>query len=1100
MPQEQSGPEQNGPEQNGPEQSQPEHKLKGQSGPERNSAAPGPPVPGGTEAIPLTASQTEAWILHELDPLSPAGNVGGHMDLRAEADPELLRRSFALAWEESGVMNAAFLDTPDGPAARRIPGPAHVSVHDLRSEPDPEAAMDAWIEKDRLSTPDLRRHSHGHGHTIAAVFVLEDRRIAVHGRSHHILMDGYSIHLVFDRAAAIYTALVAGEEIPPCPFGPAEEFVAADLAYRRSTDHAADRAYWRDYCADRPPVFSLATYGGRVLPDFHRATLEAGPGVVSGLSLLGRRLRTGWPAVFAAAVAAYLRHRTGADDLFVGVPVTGRAGALARRTPLYASNIVPLRVRFDAGSTVGSLVGGISHDLKAALRHQRYRIEHTLRDLGTEPGTPLYGALVNVHQSNRGLEFGPDRADSEVTSVGVVDDLSISAVPGKTDGLSVHFDGNTGLYSAEALAREAEGFVELLRALVGSGPGTPVTDLAPRSVPSYAGGLAGWNDTGRPFPDRCLHELVAEQAVRTPGAVAVSDADGELTYAGLDRRANALAHRLVAAGVGPDVPVGVLVDRSVELAVALLGVLKAGGAYLPIDPEAPSGRARTLLAEAGAPVCVTRDEAAGTEREAALGIRVVGVDTATAAGGCDAPPDVSVLPGHLVSVFFTSGSTGVPKAAANSHAGWVNRLSDLRDKHPLAVGEVVLQKTVIGFDDSAVELFWPLLSGATCHFLPPGLHRDPAAIVRTAAERGVVALFFVPVVLGLFLAEITAEERARLSALRDVFTSGEALPPGLVRLFEERLGGEGRRLHNHWGVTEASIDSTVHTCTPRDAEARVVPIGLPLGNARMYVLDEALRPSPAGVPGDLYLGGTGLARGYWRDPAKTAAAFVPDPSGDGGRLYRTGDRGIRRVNGEIVFLGRADGQLKINGVRVEPGEIEQTLRRHPGVGAAVVVKSRVGADGEALVAYVVAADGAVGGAAPGGPELAEFTAAHLPRAMVPGTFRELPELPLTTSGKVDRQALSALRSTDPGPVAGSVPAPRTPTERLIADVMSAILGVPEIDVHASFFALGGHSVMAMKAATRIKRESGTSFPVALIFQHPSVAQLGAALDALRPVT
>jgi amino acid adenylation domain-containing protein len=1036
------------------------------------------------EALPLTAAQTEAWLAHELDPASPANNLVGAFELTGPHDVDLLRRAYARAWQEAGTLDAVFVDGPDGPRQHRPHGPVDLPVLDLRSAPDPRAAYEAWARVDRLRSPALRQA----GHTAAALVRLDETHTVAYGHGHHSTMDGYAWQLVVERTAAVYDAWHRGQEPPPSPFAPVADFVAADRAYRGSPENAADRAHWLAYCADRPPRADLASWDGAPTPGAVRVTRELGDGEPAGLAALGRRLRTAWSAVFTAAVAAYLCRRTGARELLLGVPVTGRVGAEARRTCLTASNIVPLRVRCGPDTTVGELVSHVARDLRQGLRHQRHRIEHLRRDLGVGADDPLFTALVNIHHGNRGLRFGEALAECELPAIGAVDDFSVSAVQPAPDRLAVPLDGNAGRYDAGGLAAEADAFAAMLTAFAGADPDTPVAGAAPVAVPSHADALDRWNATAAPVPGACLHELVREQVRRTPDALAVSDdTGGELTYRELDRRANALAHRLARAGAGPEVPVGVLLERSVDLAVAVLAVLKAGAAYLPLDPDGPLARARTLQREAAAPLCVARPGAGLGDAD---GVRLVGLD-AHAAEERPEPPRSGVTPDNLVSVFFTSGSTGVPKGAANTHAGWVNRLWDLRVRHPLADGEVVLQKTAPGFDDSAVELFWPLLSGGTCHFLAPGLHRDPAAIVRAAAERRVVALFFVPVVLGLFLDEVTPRVRAGLGALREVFTSGEALPPDLVARFFDRLGGPGRRLHNHWGVTESSIDSTVHTCTPRDADGSRVPVGLPLGNCALHVLDAAMRPAPVGTVGEIHVSGAGVGRGYRGDPARTAASFVPDPFGHGGRLYRTGDRGVRRPNGEVVFLGRADGQLKIGGVRVEPAEIEQTLRAHPAVSQAVVVKRPVG-DGEALTAFVVPADGMAFDPA----ALTEFAADRLPPTVVPSLFHEVTALPLTPSGKVDRRALESLPVADAGrrPAA----APRTETERLVAEVVCGVLGLPEIDPHLSFFALGGSSVMAMRAVSKLRRASGVRVPVALLFQHPTVADLAAAVDALRP--
>ncbi|MFD0200306.1 MULTISPECIES: non-ribosomal peptide synthetase [Saccharothrix] len=579
---------------------------------------------------------------------------------------------------------------------------------------------------------------------------------------------------------------------------------------------------------------------------------------------------------------------------------------------------------------------------------------------------------------------------------------------------------------------------------------------------------------------RLLHLLVHDQATRTPDAVALASDDGQMTYRELSAAATRLAGVLRQRyDVRPDTPVGLLVDRGPELVVGILGILSAGGAYVPMDTDAPAAHLSALCAGARIDVCLS-DRALA--RRLPPGVSAVWPDDLPQHDG-GAPADVSM--DNLVSVYYTSGSTGAPKGVANTHRGWANRMAWMQRKHRLRPGETVLQKTTITFDDSAVEVLWPLTCGGRVALLAPGAHRDPRAIVEAAQRHRVAVLQFVPSVLRLFLASLTPADLPGLVALRCVVSSGEALSPDLVAAFATAL--PGRELHNQWGLTEVSIDSTIWTCVPEvDGAADAVPIGHPIDGNDVHLLDERLRPVPIGVPGEIYLGGVGLARGYLHDPRRTAASFVPDPFGAGGRIYRTGDLGVRRADGAIVFLGRADDQVKIRGIRVEPAVTERALRRHPAVRDVVVTAPEHGGT-RRLVAHVVPRDPDHAGVE---ADLRRVLADELPAAQLPSAYVFLAALPLTSSGKVDRRSLP--RPADD--VVGTPPG--TATEVLLADLWSEVVGSSAVDVDRDFFAAGGDSLAAATLAVRVSGAVGVDARVGLFFANRTIRSAAAAIDRL----
>jgi amino acid adenylation domain-containing protein len=585
-----------------------------------------------------------------------------------------------------------------------------------------------------------------------------------------------------------------------------------------------------------------------------------------------------------------------------------------------------------------------------------------------------------------------------------------------------------------------------------------------------------------PGPE-CLHQRVEAQVDRTPDSIAVVHGDESLTYRELDRRANRVAHHLLSLGTGPDDTVGVLMERSIELMVALLGVVKAGAAYVPVDPTYPRERVTTLLRDANVRAVLAQRR---FETHAGFGDASVLALDGGAAGVSEMPatrPSVAVKPDNLAYVIYTSGSTGAPKGAMNTHRGIVNRLAWMQRQYGLAESDRVLQKTPFTFDVSVWELFWPLMTGARLVFARPGGHQEGDYLARLIQEAGITTVHFVPSMLQRFLDEPEIPGRCR--SLVRVICSGEALSFDLQERFFSVLGAE---LHNLYGPTEAAVDVTHWACRAGGARGPV-PIGHPIDNIRMHVLDDDLEPTAVGVAGELYIAGVGLARGYLGRPDLTAERFIPDPAGteEGTRLYRTGDRARHRPDGAIEYLGRLDHQIKLRGYRIELGEIEVVLAGHAGVREAVV--SVLGDDDERrLVAHFVpAADASVWAA-----DLRAFLLERLPEYMVPAEFITMERLPLTSSGKVDRRALPVATAAENRPAVPFV-APRTPVEASVAAIWAEVLNRPAIGIHENFFELGGHSLLMTRVVSRIRDAFHVELAIRTFFQSPTVAFLAAAV-------
>jgi amino acid adenylation domain-containing protein len=677
--------------------------------------------------------------------------------------------------------------------------------------------------------------------------------------------------------------------------------------------------------------------------------------------------------------------------------------------------------------------------------------------LETENGTSKFDLLLNLEETAQGIEGW--------------------------------FEYNSDLFAAATIARLARHFQTLLAALP-TALATPLVRL-PLLTPADLAQLHAWNATQRAFPPvAALPHPFEAQVARTPDALALVAPDTALSYAALNARANQLAHYLRVHGVGPDCPVGVCLDRSPELVIALYAILKAGGAYLPLDPTSPPDRLQFMLQDAQPPVVLTTAALAP-----ALGpTAALWLDLATAAPALAAYPTTNpthtVAPDHLAYILYTSGSTGQPKGVQVEHRAILNRLFWMQAEYPLTPADRVLQKTPFSFDVSVWEFFWPLMVGARLVLARPEGHKDPDYLVEVIRQEQITTLHFVPPMLSVFL---LAPAVSACASLRLLFCSGEALPYETVQQCYARLPQVA--VHNLYGPTEAAVDVSYWACVPDDPRGSV-PIGRPVANTQLYVLDRALQPTPLGVPGELYIGGVQLARGYLNRPALTAERFIevtadwlPEPT----RLYKTGDQCRLPADGVIEYLGRLDQQVKLRGFRIELGEVEATLATHAAVAEVVVVARTDATRGAELVAYWVprgAADGAAAGVTEA--ELRAHVLERLPAYMAPSAYVALAALPLTANGKVDRRALPAPAGT--AAEMEDTAAPQTALEREVAAIWQAALGVTGIGRTANFFTLGGHSLLATHVIATIRERLGVDVPLHTLFTEPTIANLAAVIE------
>jgi len=1072
---------------------------------------------GDANGTPLSHGQRALWFLYRLAPDSAAYNLHFCARIRSPLDPEILRRSFDELAARHESLRATFPERPDGPT---------VVVQDPERVALPVIDATRWTD-DEL---DLRLHAEAHrpfdlaGGPVhrTALFRRADDDHYLLLTVHHIVSDFWTLGVLMDELGIIYRAVHAGAPIPlPPPDRLYADFVAWQLDLLAGTEGERLWDYWRENLKvpsrGSLPALNLPTDRPRpaVLSDrgaTHRFRLEAE--LTTRLKDLARAEGTTLYAVLLAAYQAFLYRLTGQEDILVGSPVACRGRPEFAGLVGYLVNMIVLRGDLSRRPTFRGFLSQVKQTVLEALAHQDFpfallveRLQPT-RDLSR---SPLFQAAFTLTRVRPAVGGGEEARSASGTNGHFHAPLKLEGLslqPVALEQRAAQFDWNwvveesgdelaaalqykTDLFDAATIERWMGHFQTFLRGVAGN-PDEELARLSLWSDRERLQHLAQCQGPSAKRPAVHLHRLIESQVARTPEAVALSYEDETLSYAALNSRANRLARRLLTLGAGPDVPIALCVERSLEMVVGLLAVLKAGAAYVPLDPELPAERLSLLLNDLSTPVVLTQAHIADRLSGELWGVGPTcpptvlrldcDADLWAELSGQDVSEDHAASPNDLAYIIYTSGSTGQPKGCMNTHSGIVNRLLWMQDEYRLTADDRVLQKTPYSFDVSVWEFFWPLLAGARLVIARPGGHKDAAYLVRLIADERVTVTHFVPSMLQVFL---QAEGLHRCDSLRQVICSGEALTWELQEQFGRAFGAA---LHNLYGPTEAAVDVTHWTCQPTD-QRKIVPIGRPISNTGIYILDSHLQPMPMGVPGELHIGGVNLARGYLNRPALTAEKFIPDPFHAGERLYKTGDLARYLADGAVEFLGRLDDQVKVRGFRIELGEIEATLSQHPKVREAVVV-ARSDPAGQRLVAYIVP-EGDV--STPSTTELRSFLGGKLPDYMVPAAFVVLAALPLSPNGKVNRKALPVPATDRPDLAADFVP-PATPTEEKLAGIWADVLQVQRIGSRDSFFDLGGHSLLATQVVTRVKSEFGVELPLRRLFEATTLAEFAAVID------
>ncbi|MFC0215898.1 amino acid adenylation domain-containing protein [Paenibacillus chartarius] len=1033
---------------------------------------------------PLSPAQKRLFVLSRFEGAGVSYNLPRVMTVEGELEPERLEAVFRQLIARHDALRTSFR-LVDGEPVQFIADPEELEFAIARheaSEADVPAIVQSFIRPFDLETAPLLR---------AELVKLEPQKHVLLCDMHHIIADGVSMSIFMKE----FTELYEGAELPSLRIQYKDYAVWLDSGEGR-TVMSRQEAYWREAFAEEIPLLALPTdYPRPAVKSFEgsNVAVRSGAELKSALDRLAARTGATLYMVLLAAYQVLLHKYSGQDDIIVGTPVAGRPHADVEPVIGMFVNTLALRGRPEPLKTFEQLLDEVKRTTLDALDNQHYPFDALVeqlnvpRDLSRNPLFDTMFSLQNINMDTRemtGLQIEPYPFEGGAAKF----DLSLEATA-TDDELVVSFEYGSALFRHDTVERMAGHYLNIL-AEAAANPQLTLAEIDMVSEREKMQILEQFNDTAAEYPSQTtLYRTFEATAAAAPDRVAVIDGERTLTYGELNERANRLARKLRSEGVAPDRIVPLLMERAAEMIVGILAIQKAGGAYLPIDPEFPEDRIQYMLDDSGAEWLLTQTKHAGKARALFEGGSVLDLNDPASYETDGSNLEPAAGPRNLAYVIYTSGSTGKPKGVMIEHGAAMNRIHWMQKAYPLSDSDVILQKTPYTFDVSVWEMFWWGFVGAAVCFLKPGGEKNPEEIVSEIERSGVTTMHFVPSMLSLFLDYIEGESDAhvkRLSGLRFVFASGEALQLAHVQRFNRMIYSRcGARLINLYGPTEATVDVSYYDCST-SVESGIVPIGKPIDNIQLYIVGDGVRLQPIGVPGELCIAGVGVARGYVNKPELTDEKFVDNPWSPGMKMYRTGDLARWLPDGTIEYLGRIDFQVKIRGYRIELGELETALLKHDAVRETVVVALEDEEKLYYLCAYFTADRELTV------TELREHLGRDLPSYMIPAHFVQLESMPLSPNGKINRKALPKPE----GRIATGTEyvAPRTPTEELLAGLWQEALGVERIGVHDSFFALGGHSLKAMSLLAQTHKTFGIELPLRFLFESPTIEAAGRYID------
>ncbi len=1055
--------------------------------------APIQPIPrdGSTELV-LSFSQQRLWFLDQLDPGQAFYNIPSSVRLRGKLNVPALRNSIAELMRRHEILRTSFVEMNGRPImviAPQISVP--LPMVDLSELPSAQQESElrrlaneiARLPFDLARGPLFR--------TALLKLAAEDHVVLF--TMHHIISDGWSVNILMQEMGVLYQAFVQGQ---PSPL-PELPIQFADYAHWQRnwlTGELLEKQllYWKKSLANAPALLELPTDRPRPAVKTFNGSLrsfEIDRELAGRIEQLSQQHGTTLFMTLLAAFQTLLYRYSGQSDISVGTPIANRTRKEVEGLIGFFANTLVLRTDLSGDPSFVELLRRVKGVCLGAYQNQDVPFEKLVEQIQPERNlshTPLFQVMFILQNNPRssiqssGLEMIPIMSEIGTTQF----DLTLSLEPG-AEGIAGVLEYNTDLFNGETIEQMVQHFVNLLRQVVVA-PEQSISRVPLLSPEEYERYVYEWNNTAAPYPDHsCVHELFEAQVERTPDAIALVFEDQKLTYRQLNQRANQLAHHLQKLGVGPEVVVGISVDRSIEMVVGLLGIMKAGGAYLPIDPAYPSERIVYMLSDAELKVLLTQQKL--LPRLPLNGTKAICLDRDwdLIAMEDDTNPIGGATIDNLAYMIYTSGSTGKPKGVMLRHRGLCNLTHSQIQDFAVTPDSRVLQFASFSFDASVSEIFMALLTGATLYLASRDTLLSTPDLIELFQREKITTVTLPPSLLKVLPTE-------GLEHLATIISAGEACTKDIALRWSK-----GRRLLNAYGPTETTIGVTSYLVEKIPDECLTIPIGRPIQNTQLYILDQNLNPVPRGVRGELFIGGIGVGRGYHHRPDLTAEKFIPDPFSKvpGARLYRTGDLTRFLPDGTIEFLGRIDHQVKVRGFRIELGEIESALLEHPAMQHAVVLAKpvRPGSADHRLIAYIVPKPSTTLTSS----DLTEFLKAKLPEYSIPSIFIRLDAMPLTPNNKVDRKAL-------PDPDFSSdelaVPyiAPQTETERQLAALWQELLGVEKVGIRHNFFELGGHSLIATQLMSRIREQFQVALPIRNLFESPTVEALARIIDNMRP--
>ncbi|TWH51491.1 non-ribosomal peptide synthetase, partial [Dulcicalothrix desertica] len=1065
-----------------------------------------------SNTFPLSYGQQALYFLYKLEPLSVAYNVAFSFRICSHVDVKALQLAVESLIARHPMLRTNFREQ-DGELVQEIHSNYEtcfevVDASNLNVDELKQQVIKEHQRPFNLETGPIAR---------VTLFHITDQDYILLLSIHHIACDGWSIWILLDELLLLYAGQKDGVAVSLIPINSTyKDFVNWQAQLLNSSEKESMQVYWQQELAGELPVLNLATDRPRPpVQTYNGATysFKLSPELTQKLKELAKLEGVTLYIVILAVFQVLLHRYTGQEDILVGSPTAGRSKAEFAQIVGYFANPVVQRANFSGNPTFQEFLSQVRSTVLGAITHQDYPFPLLVKQLQPERDqsrSPLFQASFVLQKAQLGsvIELLTQRETGTQVQRGdlLLEPFEIAQQEGQFDldldiieankSLFGAFKYNTDLFNRETIEQLTGHFQNLLSAIV-SNPQQKVSELSILSQAELHQLLVEWNHTATAYPqDKCIHELFEQQVEKTPSSVAVVFGDEQLTYKQLNTRANQLAHHLQTLGVKPEVLVGICVERSIEMVVGLLGILKAGGAYVPLDPSYPQERLNYILSDSQVSVLLTQQKYLESFPE--IGAKVVCLDTDSQIISTHSDKNLSAIVqvNNLAYVIYTSGSTGTPKGVMVEHQSLVNFISSAKIEYGIGFEDRILQFSSISFDVSVEEIYPCLTCGGILILRTSQILNSVSLFVEKCREWKLTVLDLPTAYWQQLISELVATNEILPSSVRLVIIGGEGVLPGKIRLWQKYVKNleKSPQLINAYGPTETTVEATIFNLSGfvlGDTESPI-PIGRPIGNIQTYILDKYLQPVPIGVPGEIYIGGDGLARGYLNQPELTADKFIPNPfdNSKSKRLYRTGDLARYLSDGNIEYLGRIDNQVKVRGYRIELGEIESVLQTHPQVQQVVVIAREDVPGNKKLVAYVVAQENSLTS-----NQLRELTQKKLPEYMLPSSFVILDTLPLTPNGKVDRKALPA-----PGGEwerEGEYIAPRTASEEIIANIFTNVFGVEKVSVYDNFFKLGGHSLLATQLISRIRQAFEVELPLRAVFESPTVAQLGQTLEQLR---